>query len=84
MRVLFDAKLDLTYYIFGIRSTKLNMVGNKNNSPPPHKIAFNTLLEQVVSGVSVDWRTIYKSRSKRRRVKPTSRENIVQENSRCS
>ena len=52
--MLFDAKRDLTYDIFGIRGTKLNMVGNKNNGPPPHKIAFNTLLEQVVSGVSVD------------------------------
>jgi len=45
MRVLFDAKRDLTYDIFGIRSTKLDMVGNKNNGPPSHKIAFNALLE---------------------------------------
>jgi hypothetical protein len=59
MRVLFDAKRDLTYDVLGIRSTELNMVGNKNDGPASHKIALNTLLEQVVSGVSIDWRTIH-------------------------
>jgi hypothetical protein len=54
VRVLLNAKCDLTYDILGIRSTELNMVGNKNDGPPPHKPALDTLLEQVVSGVSID------------------------------
>jgi len=40
-----DAKCDLTYDILGIRSTELNMVGNKNDGPAPHNTALNTLFE---------------------------------------
>ena len=77
MRVLFGTKRDLTYDILGIRSTELNMVGNKNDGPPLHKVTLNTLLEQVVGGVSIDWTTVDKLKPERRRVRPTSRKNVV-------
>jgi len=39
------------------------MVGNENDGSSSHKHAFDTVLEQVVSGVSINYRKVCKSTS---------------------
>ena len=52
--MLLDTKSDPTYDILGIRSAELNMVGNKDDGPPSHKLALDAFFEQVVSGVGIN------------------------------
>lgn len=51
-------KSDSTYDILGIRSAELNMMGNKNDGPPSHKLALDAFFEQVVSGVGIHLRGV--------------------------